>query len=385
MVRAGLTALACAGGAAACGGVGGGGSDAGGGAGDGAPADAAAGADSAAGGADSGAGPVADVHFIGRFDTSDPAGPRFAWPGSAIRARFDGSGLTVRLDDGGMNLFDVLVDGAAGPVLAPAAGAGDYVVAAGLAPGPHDVAVVRRTESFFGPTQFLGFPGATLVPTPAPARLVEMVGDSITCGYGVLGAGPTCGFSAADEAETHAWGALACAALGAANTAIAYSGKGVYLNNGGDPVDPMPVLFERTFADDPASTWAFSYTPDVVVVNLGTNDFSTGDPGQPFVDAYVAFVAQIRTHYPAAWIIVAMSPMVSDAFPAGAMQRTILRTYLQDVVAAAAAAGDARVDYLEIAEQDAADGYGCDYHPSAATAAIMADALVAAIQTLVGW
>ena len=27
---------------------------------------------------------VATIHYLGRFDTRDPAGPRFAWPGSAI-------------------------------------------------------------------------------------------------------------------------------------------------------------------------------------------------------------------------------------------------------------------------------------------------------------
>jgi lysophospholipase L1-like esterase len=350
---------------------------------------ATSGADATGGDAtlpDGGGGPVAPIHFIGRFDTSDPGGPRFAWPGSAIVARFDGTGLTVRLDDGGQDQFDVWVDGAAQPVLLAGAGPADYVLASGLPAGPHDVVVARRTESFFGPTQFLGFSGAPLVDTPGPTRLVEMVGDSITCGYGVLGAGPTCGFSAGTEAETHAWGALAAADLGAAHTAIAYSGKGVYLSYGGDPTDPLPVLFERTLADDAASAWSFAaYTPDVVVVDLGTNDFSVGDPGTPFVDAYVAFVAQIRAHYPDAWILVATSPMLSDSYPPGAMQRTIAAGYLQDAVAAAVAAGDGRVDFVDLAEQDPADGYVCDYHPSEATQAIMAAALAARIRALTGW
>src|ERR1043166_8322613 len=44
------------------------------------------------------AGPVETVHFIGRFDTSDAAGPKFEWSASAVAARFTGTGIDVKLD-----------------------------------------------------------------------------------------------------------------------------------------------------------------------------------------------------------------------------------------------------------------------------------------------
>src|SRR5690242_271327 len=55
--------------------------------------------------------PFAAVHFIGRFDRSDPEGPRFAWPGSEIVARFRGSGIDVTLASTGasQSQLDVLV------------------------------------------------------------------------------------------------------------------------------------------------------------------------------------------------------------------------------------------------------------------------------------
>src|SRR5579859_711970 len=43
------------------------------------------------------AGALDALHFIGRFDTSDPAGPRFEWPASAVVARFTGTALDVKL------------------------------------------------------------------------------------------------------------------------------------------------------------------------------------------------------------------------------------------------------------------------------------------------
>ena len=202
-----------------------------------------------------------------------------------------------------------------------------------------------------------------------------MIGDSITCGYGVLGAGPGCGFTADTEAETHAWGALAAAQLGAWNTAIAYSGKGVIRNYGGDTIDLMPALFLRQDANDPASTWNWSYQPQVVVVNLGTNDYSVGDPGQAFEDAYIAFVATIRGKYPDAWIVVSSSPMLDGA------DHSSLVGHLQAVVAASGA----RVRFLDLLPQDPADGYGCDWHPSEATQRKMAAALVAEIREVTGW
>jgi lysophospholipase L1-like esterase len=330
--------------------------------------------------------PTANVHLLGRF-TSE-ANPRFEWPGSTITARISGTSITVRLDDGdgGNDRFEVWIDGAQqAPLVAQAGGAHDYALATGLANGPHDVVIERRTESFFGATTYLGFPNATFVPTPGPSRWIEFVGDSITCGYGVLGPDQSSCFSNDTEAESRGWASLTARQLGAAHSAIAYSGKGVIRNGDGSTTDLVPALYERTLADEPAA-WDFgAYAPDVVVVDLGTNDFAKGDPGPAFVTGYTQFVAAIRAHHPNAWIVVAQSPMLSDGYPQGAMQRTKSAAYLQQVVAARNGTGDAKVVYLEIAEQDPNDGYACDYHPSATTHMKMAAQLVAEIKSITGW
>jgi hypothetical protein len=43
------------------------------------------------------------------------------------------------------------------------------------------------------------------------------------------------------------------------------------------------------------------------------------------------------------------------------------------------------MSYLEFPVQVAADGYGCDWHPSAATHAKMATLLTAELKTRLGW
>jgi lysophospholipase L1-like esterase len=329
--------------------------------------------------ADASTGPSAEVHLIGRFTAG--ASPRFDWPGTQIRTRVDGGTLAVRLDDSGNNRYLVTIDGVAQPVLKPTAGAHDYTLATNLAAGAHDVAIARRTETFFGATTFLGFTatGGKLVATPGPGRWIEFVGDSITCGYGVLGPDESHCFSNDTEAEDLAWGALTARQLGAAHTAIAFSGKGVIRNVDNSTTDLVPTIFERTLADDPAA-WGFTaYTPDVVVVDLGTNDFGQGDPGAAFVTGYTAFAAKIRGHYPNAWILIAQSPMVSGD------SRTKMAGYLDQVVKARTSAGDTKIAFMDLAEQDANDKFGCDYHPSKTTQAKMATQAVAKLRAVTGW
>ncbi len=331
--------------------------------------------------------PSGAVLFMGRFDTSDPARPRFSFSGSRVVTRFDGSELRVRLAEAGPNRYGVRVDGAEQPVLASQAGTHTYTLVSGLPAGEHDLVLARRTESFFGVTQLLGFEGARLLAAPPPpARFIEFVGDSITCGYGVLGDGPECKFSADSESEPDAFGTLTAEALGAGHAAIACSGKGVLHNYGNDPSNLMPAVYLRTSCDNPGADWGFAgYRPDVVVVNLGTNDYWQGEPGQPFSDAFDAFLQVIRARNPGAWIVLALSPMLSDAFPAGALARSSARTRLTALVAAAHARGDTRVDFVELDEQQEADGLGCNYHPGKLTQMKMAATLVTRIRALTGW
>jgi len=334
--------------------------------------DDGAGPRDATGGGDDAPAVVEEIHFIGRFDATHC----FAWPGSQIRTRFSGTTISADLEDtGGNNYFDVTVDRTTTTVQL-ASGRHTVELVNGLAAGMHDLALTRRPETFFGTTTFHGFTGAMLVGTQRPSRLIEFVGDSITCGYGVLGGSATCPFAADTEAETHAWGAFASSALDAVHVSIAYSGGGMYRNNNGSTMNTLPIRYERTFADDPASTWDGSYSPDVIVIGLGTNDFAPGDPGSAFVTAYASFIVMLRAKFANASIVLATSPMLGGA------QHTAQRADLDQVVTMVA---DPKVTIVEIATQLAADGYGCDYHPNEVTQHKMADALVPAIRAATGW
>ncbi|HXX69560.1 MAG TPA: SGNH/GDSL hydrolase family protein [Polyangiaceae bacterium] len=330
------------------------------------------------------------VHSVGRLDRRDPAGPRFSWPGTTVEAAFTGTGIDVRLRDTGTSFFSVAIDGNTPSVLSTSRVTDRYTLASNLPAGRHSVVLRKRTESSVGVVQFLGFfpQGGTLVEASWPAlpRRIEFIGDSVTCGYGDLGTDPAQHFSPELEDETVAYGALTAQALGAEHTAIAYSGIGVHRDRWGRTSEQMPARFGRALADDPTSRQPFATPePDIVVVNLGTNDFAQGDPGLGFEQSYAAFVRTLRGAYPNAWIVCTVSPSLTDSYPPGAMSRTKAAAAIRNVVDQRSSQGDRRVVAFTFDEQRLSDGFGSDYHPSARTHRRMADQLAPVLRSLARW
>lgn len=320
----------------------------------------------------------------GRFDESDPAGPRCAWPGSAIRLRFEGPALELRLR-GSSDHFALELDGEPLPALAADPARERYPIARGLDAGAHELTVVKRTEPLVSEAQLLGLElpdgGSLLPPPPPPVRRIELVGDSITAGFGILGDAGS-GFSATTEDFTLSYGALAARALGAEVVAVAWSGRGVVRNWAGEPGEPMPVLYERTLPARPESRWDHTrFEPAVVVVNLGTNDFSPGEPPTEaaFVAAYAGLLRRIHALHPRAPVVSALGPMLAGE----ALRRA--RTALERAAALLRGEGDRGVVRLEHAPQSLADGLGSDGHPSARTHRRMAGELMAVIRSELGW
>jgi lysophospholipase L1-like esterase len=344
----------------------------------GAPEDAAIGEDS--GQPEPGGEPA--VRFVGRTDRREAGVVRFAWSGSGILFRFSGTSAAVRMDDPA-GFYTRVVDGVEQPELQTTPGERSYAIAGGLSDGEHQVELYRRTEAFFGVTRFYDVDlagGELLAPPPAKSRQLEVIGDSITAGYGNEGTVATCPFEAATENHWLTYAALSARELDADLVTIAWSGKGVIYNYGDDRNEPLPALYSRALPEDAQSHWDFArWQPDVVAINLGTNDFSTdGDPTQQeFVAAYRALLETLRAKYPNAWIMCLVPTLL------GGDDLTAAEAYITEAADARTAAGDDRV--VVRALEFATDGTGCDYHPSLATHANMAAALTSELRDLVGW
>jgi lysophospholipase L1-like esterase len=324
--------------------------------------------------------PAPAVRFVGRIDRGDAKGPRFAWSGSGVVASFSGTSVGVKL--GGGQQYTVVLDGVVKPKLVPGTTmpTATTMIATGLPPGPHTVELYRRTEPEWGESQFLGFDfgaGALLAPPPAPARRLEIIGDSITTGFGNEGTDP-CQYTIDTENHYLTWGAVAARAVGAEVVTTAWEGKGLVCNVGDGPCTmPFPTYYDRTLPMRADSAWDFkSWIPHAVVINLGTNDFSSAVDPTPteFATGYVNFLKHIRGNYPDALILLTCGPMLG----AGELKKVT-----DGIATAIATVGDARIKSFDLPIQSGPTG--CLGHPNVATNQKMADVLAAKLKAELGW
>ncbi len=325
--------------------------------------------------------PVAppNVRLVGRFDRSNPDAPRFAFPGTAVIGRFKGSRLDVKLKDDGKNWFQVILDGEPTRSFKVEPGRETYPLAENIPDGVHDVQLYKRTEAEMGETTFLGFEttGKLMATARAPDRRIEFIGDSITAGYGNEGPGAACPYKAEEENEYVTYAAITARALNADHANISWSGK---------TIQEMTTYYERTLPSRYDSKWDFtSWVPQLVVVNVGTNNFANIDPGEErIVRLYTALVERIRKAYPDAFIVCALGPMLSDSYPVGRHNLTQAKKYMATTMKKLEASMS-KVAFLEFPEQKHSDGLGCGFHPSIKTHKLMADRLTAFAKEKLGW
>jgi len=240
---------------------------------------------------------------------------RLEWTNSGVELRFCGTGIMAMLGTSETNR-DYF------PAVAVRVDEGEYrritlsktgliTLADGLSSGEHTLRLVKVTEATAHPV-FLSYveimpcadgQAELCTPPEAPARRIEFVGDSITCGYGNLGDGSTKVFLTSQQDGLQTYAAMTAEALHADARYICMSGKGIVGNVKTDSGERLPQLF--TYASPTKKdAWDFSvWQPDVVVVNAGTNDVSGGVSAEEFTNGALAFMKQIRGVYPRAKIL----------------------------------------------------------------------------------
>ncbi len=321
------------------------------------------------------------VRFVGRVSAGAAGSVQYAWSGAGLVARFSGTGVTVRLKDN-QNQHQPILDGQLMPRIVTRAGQELYPVAAALTPGEHRLELYRRTEASFGATTFLGLEvtgGELLAIEPPPSRRLEVVGDSITCGYGIEGDSPSCPFSADTENHQQSYGRLLATRFGAELSTVAWSGRGVVKNYDGGPGDKMGVLYQRILPAVPSSQFRPDRGYDAVVVNLGTNDFSTEpDPEMAvFVAAYVDLLQKIRAYSPSAFVLCTVGPMLNGEDLEKANQG------IAEAVRQQRAGGDQRVVAHRMTTSN--QNPGCDWHPSVETHRQMAEEMAIPLGSALHW
>ncbi|XHR28112.1 MAG: SGNH/GDSL hydrolase family protein [Chthoniobacteraceae bacterium] len=327
------------------------------------------------------------LRYEGRFNTAKPDAVVCAWSASAITIRFHGTAINADMDLVTNNRFEVVVDGVPQKVLAWAETPGRrlYRLASELPDADHTVTIFKCTQGYSPTVSFFGFqlnPGAAVLNVPAANGRIEVIGDSISTGVGNEAANEKEPYSANNENAFWSYGAITARAFGAEYACYALGGKCLW------PDNTISSLYDRTIPLAPASpTWNFEkWKPQVVLINLGTNDFNKGIPEEEgWVKAYHDFVDRVRKNYPEALIYLALGPILNDEYPAGANRLSICRKYIQRVKNECNAGGDPQVRFLEFYTQDRSLGLGAGWHPSVKRHQYMAKQFSAAIEKDLGW
>ncbi len=206
---------------------------------------------------------------------------------SGFEFYFNGSGdvyfnATVMCINWGNELaqyFTVIVDGVRTRVRVPCNNHAVYeskqiLLASNLANGDHHIEVYRQTEASqsFCIGNSVTFTGTLLPPPPKAPLTIDVIGDSISGGYGALWDGVYYqGYHPKDQDGTQTYAFLAGKAFGADVRVTQASGYGCVRGHNTDGYN-LQTMYPYLCVHRDQTVYPFDTLADVVIINLGTND-----------------------------------------------------------------------------------------------------------------
>jgi lysophospholipase L1-like esterase len=317
---------------------------------------------------------------MGRTQTHADGSLTFAYPGVAFTAQVHAQALSFTASSSqGNSWLDIQVDD--GPSRAVRVMQNEQAIEVfhHQRSGAHRVVITHRTEPWIGAVTLKHWTlkNGTFQAAPVlPPRKIMVLGDSITCGEATE--------RVAGEAKHSGWwngrnsyGFLTAHALNAQVHLICAGGRGLTRSwNGKNDEAKLADFYRYTLGDANHSLFWNSpqYSPDVIIVAIGTNDFSPGIPTPAhFINRYINFLHTLRADYPAAQILITEGPMLQG------QAKTTLVDFLQQICKQL---NDEKIMYYASIH---AGGDAQDAHPTLAQHQQMAAALTAYIRTLMHW
>ncbi len=276
----------------------------------------------------------------------------------------------------------------------------EYTIYSGLEDGYHTVKILKRSEASDSNTALKNITTDgyfTFPPQPKSFRL-EFIAASSSTGYGNLGS-LALTKTTANSDGLRAFAYLTSFLLDSEISIFSASGWGVSrgYNTGGaiSETQNIPNAYEYVAIDSSNTVFTLggkwdtsNYVPDVVVVNLGTNDFNAANYSAMsqenkdllvarFIQDYTDFLILLNNFYPNAKIIVAYGLMNEQA---NLEQPTLA------VINQANLEIGSTVVYPFLMEGAGTLGnpYGSNYHPNVQTSMNVAEDLAALISSLTG-
>ena len=216
-----------------------------------------------------------------------------------------------------------------------------------------------------------------VAPIPAKPLKLEFIGDSITCGYGVDEYDANSKFRTATEDFTKGYAYKTGKLLDADVRAFSISGWGIISGYTEDetPHDDqlLPPYYEKLgysfqkFDDRDGwqpqdCSWDFTkYVPDLIIVNLGTNDASyckdNDERKALYTEKYAEFLGDVHRCNPSSKLLCVLGIM--DDRCCDAMEKAV-RIFSEK-------SGFTDIHTMRFTPHDGSLGYGADWHPSPAT------------------
>ncbi|PJJ07127.1 lysophospholipase L1-like esterase [Flavobacterium sp. 1] len=246
----------------------------------------------------------------------------------------------------------------------------------------HHLSIYKATEAANGGVLFGGTTAKLAESSVSKKKKkIELIGDSITCGFGNDASTIPCG--SGDWYDQHnaywAYGPVLSRALNIDFVLSSVSGYGMYRNwNDEHENEPIiPDVYENLYLNkDSSKPYDFAFQPDLVSICLGTNDLSDGDGKkarlsfneEKYVSNYIDFIKTVYKHAPNTRIVLLNSPMVS-----GERNVTLVKC-LKKVIQAFE--NDKTHKPIVLFEFQPMSPKGCGYHPDIADDKVMADQLI---------
>ena len=337
--------------------------------------------------------PAADgrITFVGRTLSSDGS-VSFDWSSTYVRLSFQGDQLSLLASDTRKDYFNVWID-------RDMSAQADKVICISSQDTlltivdpqdvkksknkQHTVIIQKRTEAEQGRATFCSFStnGKFLQAAPVKERLIEFIGDSYTCGYGIENSISRNPYTPETQNTSKTYCAVLARYFDADFITVSHSGQGISRNY--DDRDKrarwyMPDRYMCTFDMEREPKWTpGDVKPDITMIYLGQNDFSTERQPMrdPFKNNYKRLIKEIKDYYGEDHPILCVSTKVDK----------LLFDFVRECVEEC---GYRNVYYdgmFQAVHLDNDTELGADWHPNWKAHIKLAYALIPYFSTITGW
>ncbi len=334
------------------------------------------------------------LQIMGR-STLNPEGQRiFGYPGVTLNLTTLAKQVQVTLEaQNGDTYLDLLIDGQFIRTLHIEQSKHIFTLFEAPEPEQHLISLVNRSETWHGITAVHGFrlrQGRLLPSPPLPERKLLVLGDSIACGEGIdrmpiIEAGAPCEKNKSMWNPRYSFGVLLGNKLNAQTQLVCYGGRGLVRSwDGRKDQQNLPDFYPLAIADGSKRyPWDQSkFNADLILVAIGTNDFSTSAGPLPnqknYINTYSEFVRTLLKDHPDAQIVLTEGALLTDEG-----QESRPKTRLQNDLYATQKR--VKSDRVHVVPSRPYAGDTCDAHPTREGHAQTADDFELPLRNITGW